>query len=125
MTVRLDLPDIQGLFARGYSKHPHARFTVVSRSRPEIVYWQGRGLDLYSHNLFTPRLLEESLAGSRALEAPIMVAEMAPELASEENVDALRKAGYAGIGIWGWGTRDKYAWPEDDLKKIVQPLVRK
>jgi len=34
MAVRLDLPDIQGLFARGYSKHPHARFTVFTAPRP-------------------------------------------------------------------------------------------
>ena len=44
---------------------PDARFTVVSRSRPEIVYWQGRGLDLYSHNIFTERSLEEALAEPR------------------------------------------------------------
>ena len=33
MAVRLDLPDIQGLFARGYSKHPHARFTIFTAAR--------------------------------------------------------------------------------------------
>jgi hypothetical protein len=54
-----------------------------------------------------------------------MVAEMAPALASSKNVDALREAGYAGIGIWGWGTRDKYEWPEGDLERIIRPLVRK
>src|SRR5207253_11424339 len=109
----------------GRRADPHARFTVVSRSRPEIVYWQGRGLDLFSHNIFTERALEESLAEPRALEAPIMVAEMAPELASPKYLDALREAGYAGVGIWGWGTRDKYEWPEGDLQRIIEPLVRK
>ena len=106
----------------GRRADPHARFTVVSRSRPEIVYWQGRGLDLYGHNIFTERSLQESLAESHALDAPIMVAEMAPELATLKNLDALREAGYQGIGIWGWGTRDKYEWPEADLAKIVHPL---
>ncbi len=53
-----------------------------------------------------------------------MVAEMAPELVSFKSMDALREGGYAGIGIWGWGTRDKYEWPEGDLDRIVQPLVR-
>lgn len=33
MAVRLDLPDIQGLFARAYSKHPHARFTIFTAAR--------------------------------------------------------------------------------------------
>ncbi len=51
-----------------------------------------------------------------------MVAEMAPQLASSKNLDALREAGYEGIGIWGWETRDKYEWPEQDLDRIVQPL---
>jgi hypothetical protein len=103
---------------------PHARFTVVSRSRPEVVYWQGRGLDLYSHNVFTERSLEESFAEPRVPEAPIMVAEMAPELASAKRLGALREAGYAGVGIWGWGTRDKYEWAEGDLERIMRPLVR-
>ena len=34
MALRLDLPDIQGLFARGYSKHPHARFTIFTAATP-------------------------------------------------------------------------------------------
>ena len=121
------LRDIQRYVDRvvlaGRRADPKARFTVVSRSRPEIVYWQGRGLDLYSHNIFTEQALKDALAESRNLGMPIMVAEMAPELSSLKNVEALRQAGYAGIGIWGWGTRDKYAWPEADLEKIVQPLV--
>jgi cellulose synthase/poly-beta-1,6-N-acetylglucosamine synthase-like glycosyltransferase/Leucine-rich repeat (LRR) protein len=115
---------IDRVLAAARRADPGARFTVVSRSRPEIVYWQGRGLDLFSHNLFTERSLGESLRDSRALEAPIMVAEMAPELASAENLQALRKAGYAGVGIWGWGTQDKYEWFEQDLRRIVQPLVQ-
>ncbi|HEV3343560.1 MAG TPA: glycosyltransferase [Pirellulales bacterium] len=116
---------VDRVLAAGRRADPHARFTVVSRSRPEIVYWQGRGLDLFSHNIFTERSLAESLSESRAMEASIMVAEMAPELASAENLDALRKAGYAGIGIWGWGTQDKYEWFEQDLDRIVQALVQK
>ena len=125
----MPLRDIQRyvdrVLAAGRRADPRARFTVVSRSRPEIIYWQGRGLDLYSHNIFTERSLEESLAGPRALDLPIMVAEMAPELATLKNLDALREAGYTGIGVWGWGTRDKYEWAEGDLERIVKPLVGK
>lgn len=115
---------VDRVLAAGRRADPDARFIVVSRSRPEIVYWQGRGLDLYSHNIFTERLLEESLAASSNLDIPIMVAEMAPKLVSATSVDALRGAGYTGIGIWGWGTRDKYEWAEADLERIIQPLVR-
>ncbi|MEX2119042.1 MAG: glycosyltransferase [Pirellulales bacterium] len=85
-----------------------ARFTVVSRGRAEIAFWQGRGLDLYSHNIFTARSLDEALAAPRLLDAPVLVAEMAPELATTDNLEALRHAGYSGVGIWGWGTEDKY-----------------
>jgi cellulose synthase/poly-beta-1,6-N-acetylglucosamine synthase-like glycosyltransferase/Leucine-rich repeat (LRR) protein len=116
---------VDRVLAAGRKADPDARFTVVSRSRPEIDYWQGRGLNVYSHNIFTERSLQESLAEPRVLDAPIMVAEMAPELASAKNVDALREAGYAGIGIWGWGTRDKYEWAEADLERIVRPLIKK
>ena len=116
---------VDRVLAAGRKADPQARFTVVSRSRPEIAYWQGRGLNLYGHNLFTERSLEESLAEIWALEVPIMVAEMAPDLATPENLGALREAGYAGVGIWGWGTRDKYEWPEGDLERIMRGLVRK
>ena len=34
MTVRLDLDDIQGLFARGYRKHRYARFTIFTIPGP-------------------------------------------------------------------------------------------
>ena len=112
---------VDRVLAAGRSADPDAKFTVVSRSRPEIEYWQGRGLDLYSHNIFTERSLEESVAARRALEAPVMVAEMAPELASSKSLDALREAGYSGVGIWGWGTRDKYEWAEGDLERITKP----
>jgi hypothetical protein len=122
------LRDIQRYVDRvlvaGRRVDPQARFTVVSRSRPEIENWRGRGLSLHSHNIFTERSLEESLAARRSLEAPIMVAEIAPNLVSPKNLDALRQAGYAGIGIWGWGTRDKYEWPESDLERIARPLTR-
>jgi hypothetical protein len=127
-TVTVSLRDIQlyvdRVLAEGRRADPRAKFTVVSRSRPEVIYWQGRGLDLYSHNIFNPRSLEESLTAPRALDAPIMVAEMAPELTSPKNLDALRQAGYAGIGIWGWGTQDKYEWASGDLERIVSPLAR-
>src|SRR5262249_13088368 len=53
---------VDRVVAAGRRADPAARFTVVSRSRPELVYWQGRGLDLYSHNVFTARSLEEALA---------------------------------------------------------------
>jgi len=108
----------------GRRADPYARFTVVSRSRPEIVYWQGRGLDLYSHNIFTERSLGEALGESRILDSPIMVAEMAPGLATEASLNALRSAGYSGVGIWGWGTRDKYQWGVDDFNRITEPLFR-
>lgn len=108
----------------GRRADPDARFTVVSRSRPEIVYWQGRGLDLYSHNLFTARSVDEAISGPRALDAEIMVAEMAPDLVSKTNLRALREAGYSGVGIWGWGTEDKYAWDADDLERVTGPLVQ-
>ncbi len=67
----MPLRDIQRyadrVLAAGRRADPQARVTVVSRSRPEIVYWQGRGLDLYSHNLFTQQSLAEALAGPRNL----------------------------------------------------------
>jgi hypothetical protein len=115
---------VDRVLAAGRRAAAGARFTVVSRSRPEIDYWRGRGLDLYSHNLFTERALEEALAGPHALNAPVMVAEMAPGLASEASLTALREAGYAGVGLWGWGTRDKYEWAAEDLGRIVKPLIR-
>lgn len=102
---------------------PNARFTVVSRSRPEIVYWQGRGLDLYSHNVFTNRSLEESLTAEPKLDAPLMIAEMAPELANAKNLNALRRKGYSAMGIWGWDTNDKYAWTAEDLRRVAAPLI--
>ncbi len=34
MAVRLDLDDIQGLFARGYSRHRYARFTLFTAREP-------------------------------------------------------------------------------------------
>jgi len=115
---------VDRVLAAGKRADPSARFTVVSRSRGDIVFWQGRGLDLYSHNIFTEQSLNESLTQTRALDAPIMVAEMAPKLASSKNLDALRQAGYAGVGIWGWRTRDKYEWQERDLAQNLLPLVR-
>jgi hypothetical protein len=110
--------------AAGRRADPHARFTVVSRSRPEIVYWQGRGLDLYSHNIFTERSLGEALAEPRILDSPIMVSEMAPRFATETSLNDLRIAGYSGVGIWGWGTKDKYQWGVEDLDRITDPLVQ-
>jgi hypothetical protein len=122
------LRDVQGyvdrVLAAGRRADPAARFTVVSRSRPELVHWRGRGLDLYSHNVFTARSLEESLAAPRVLDAPVVVAEMAPELATAANLTALREAGYAGVGIWGWGTNDKYQWAADDLTRVAGPLTQ-
>jgi cellulose synthase/poly-beta-1,6-N-acetylglucosamine synthase-like glycosyltransferase/Leucine-rich repeat (LRR) protein len=115
---------VDRVLTAGRRANPAARFTVVSRSRPDLVYWQGRGLDLYSHNIFTARSLEESLAAPRVLDAPVMVAEMAPDLATAANLTALREAGYAGVGIWGWGTNDKYQWAADDLAWVTGPLAR-
>jgi cellulose synthase/poly-beta-1,6-N-acetylglucosamine synthase-like glycosyltransferase/Leucine-rich repeat (LRR) protein len=114
---------VDRVLAAGRRADPAARFTVVSRGRPDLVYWQGRGLDVYSHNVFTARSLEESLAAPRVLDAPVMVAEMAPELATAANLAALREAGYAGVGIWGWGTNDKYRWAADDLPRVAGSLT--
>ena len=78
----MPLRDIQRyvdrVLAAGRRADPHARFTVVSRGRSDIAYWQGRGLDLYSHNIFEKLSLAESLEAPSSLDAPIMVAEMAP-----------------------------------------------
>jgi hypothetical protein len=79
-------------------------------------------LSLYSHNVVTVQALEEAVAGSPALDAPIVVAEMAPALATRAGLTALREAGYAGVGVWGWGTRDKYEWHADGLARVVAPL---
>ena len=124
----LPLRDVQRyvdrVLAAARQADPQARFTVVSRSRSEIAYWQGRGLDLYCHNIFTGRTLEDALSAEpRILDVAIMVAEMAPELVSKTSLDALRGAGYVGVGIWGWGTKDKYEWHERDLERIMRPLV--
>jgi hypothetical protein len=102
----------------------HARFTVVSRSRSDLVYWQGRGLDLYSHNIFTSQSLASALDAPRRLDGPIMVAEMAPELATGPHLAALRKAGYSGVGVWGWGTGDKYDWQASDLPGVAAPFLK-
>lgn len=108
--------------AAGRRADPKARFTVVSRSRPELAYWRGRGLDLYAHNLFTERSLAEALDAPRTLEAPILVAEMGPGLVTPATVEALRQAGYSGVGIWGWGTLDKYQCPEAALLRLSRVL---
>jgi cellulose synthase/poly-beta-1,6-N-acetylglucosamine synthase-like glycosyltransferase/Leucine-rich repeat (LRR) protein len=115
---------VDRVVAAGRRADANARFTVVSRSRSDLVYWQGRGLDLYSHNVFTGRSLEEALAAPRELDAPVMVAEIAPGLATEYSLNALRQAGYLGVGVWGWGTRDKYEWGAEDLDRIAAPLIR-
>jgi len=114
---------VERVLSAGRRADPGARFTVVSRDRTEIAYWQGRGLDLFSHNIFTERGLRSALAAPRELDGPIMVAEMAPALATRENLHALRKAGYSGVGIWGWGTGDKYRWEVGDLARVATPLV--
>jgi cellulose synthase/poly-beta-1,6-N-acetylglucosamine synthase-like glycosyltransferase/Leucine-rich repeat (LRR) protein len=122
------LRDIQGyvdrVVAAGRQAEPGARFTVVSRSRPEVAYWRGRGLDLYSHNIFTERSLEEAVAEPRTSDAPLVVAEMAPALATDTALDALRRAGYSGVGLWGWGTKDKYQWGSAEVDRIAAPLLR-
>jgi cellulose synthase/poly-beta-1,6-N-acetylglucosamine synthase-like glycosyltransferase/Leucine-rich repeat (LRR) protein len=120
----ISLRDIQRYVDRvlvaGRRADPNARFTVVSRSRSDLVYWHGRGLDLHSHNIFTPQSLASALDAPRHLDAPIMVAEMAPELATETNLTALRQAGYSAVGVWGWDTGDKYDWQADDLPLVVE-----
>jgi hypothetical protein len=113
---------VDRVVAVGRSVDPAARFTVVSRSRPELVYWQGRGLDLYAHNIFDERALEEAVDPPLAVDAPVVVAEMAPGLVSTWSVEALRGAGYAGVGVWGWGTGDRYDWSASELPRITAPL---
>ncbi len=48
---------------------------------------------------------------------------MDPELATAKSLEALRRAGYRGVGLWGWETGDKYDWSADELERIVCPLV--
>jgi cellulose synthase/poly-beta-1,6-N-acetylglucosamine synthase-like glycosyltransferase/Leucine-rich repeat (LRR) protein len=103
-----------------------AKFTVVSRSAPELVYWRGRGLDVLSHNVFDQRGLDSAvnIPATTEVDAPVWIAEMAPELATPTSLEALRRAGYRGVGLWGWETGDKYDWSADDLERVVSPLVR-
>lgn len=102
-----------------------AKFTVVSRSAGELVYWRGRGLDVLSHNVFDQRGLTAAmrLPTTITVDAPVMIAEMDPSLATAESLEALRRAGYRGVGLWGWETADKYDWNGDELEQIVCPLV--
>ena len=103
-----------------------AKFTVVSRSAHELVYWRGRGLDILSHNVFDQLGLAsaETLTETTELDAPILIAEMDPGLATVEALEALRRAGYRGVGLWGWETGDKYNWSADELEQIISPLAR-
>ena len=102
-----------------------AKFTVVSRRARELVYWRGRGLDILSHNVFDQLGLDSAmnLTATTELDAPVWIAEMDPELATLESLEALRRAGYRGVGLWGWETGDKYDWSADQLERIVSPLV--
>ncbi|MGK0188061.1 MAG: hypothetical protein ACI9R3_003853 [Verrucomicrobiales bacterium] len=61
-----------------------AKFTVVSRSARELVYWRGRGLDVLSHNIFDQPGLASAVnhTATAELDAPVWIAEMAPELAT-------------------------------------------
>ena len=102
-----------------------AKFTVVSRSARELVYWRERGLDVLSHNVFDQLGLASAvnLTATTELDAPVWIAEMDPELATVKTLEALRRAGYRGVGLWGWETGDKYDWSADELERIVSPLV--
>jgi hypothetical protein len=104
---------------------PEARLTVVSRSRGELIYWRGRGLDSLAHNVFDERTLLAAVAGagSHELDLPLLIAEMDPAMATPRVLDALRLAGYRGVGLWGWGTEDKYAWGAEDLERITVPFA--
>ena len=57
------------------------------------------------------------------LDAPVLIAEMDPQLATVKTLEDLRRAGYRGVGLWGWETGDKYDWSGDQLERIVCPLV--
>ena len=102
-----------------------ATFTVVSRSAGDLIYWRGRGLDVLSHNVFDQRGLASAmnLSETTELDAPVWIAEMDPKLASVKSLEALRRAGYRGVGLWGWETGDMYDWNEEELKQVVSPLV--
>ena len=123
------LSDVQALVDRALTvlrrADANARFTVVSRSARELVYWRGRGLDVLSHNVFDQRGLASAvnLAKTVELDAPVWIAEMDPNLASLTSLESLRSAGYRGVGLWGWETGDKYDWSSDALERIVSPLV--
>ena len=102
-----------------------AKFTVVSRSARELVYWRGRGLDVLSHNVFDQRGLDSAvnITSTTELDAPVWIAEMAPELATVKTLEALRRAGHRGVGLWVWDTGDKYDWSADELERIVSLIV--
>ncbi len=123
------LSEVQGFVDRALTvlrrSDADAKFTVVSRSASELVYWRGRGLDVLSHNIFDQRGLDSAvkLAATTDLDAPVWIAEMDPELATVKSLEALRHAGYRGVGLWGWGTGDKYDWSADELERVVSPLL--
>ena len=125
-----ELSTVQHFVDRALSKlrqaDADARFTVVSRSARDLVHWRGRGLDILSHNIFDPRGLVSAvdLRAKIELDAPVWIAEMDPELATKEALEALHSAGYRGVGLWGWGTGDKYDWSAGKLNQIVSPLIR-
>ncbi len=127
--ARADLSEVQDFVDRALAvlrgADADARFTVVSRSADELVYWRGRGLDILSHNVFDQLGLDAAinLPATTELDAPVWIAEMDPELATTKSLEALRRAGYRGVGLWGWGTGDKYDWSADELERIVSPLV--
>ncbi|MEM7311972.1 MAG: hypothetical protein AAF497_02350, partial [Planctomycetota bacterium] len=124
-----ELSQVQDFVDRALTKlkkiDADAKFTVVSRSADDLIFWRGRGLDVLSHNVFDQRGLESALGLSRTIEvdSPVWIAEMNPKLATMSNLEALRAAGYRGVGIWGWETGDKYDWNADDLEQVVSPLT--
>jgi Dyp-type peroxidase family len=113
MAVRLDLPDIQGLFARGYSKHPHARFTIFTAARPAA---SGALLDWLLPSVTTAAPFSGDVAlqvaftasGLRWLGLPDQVMAGFPAEFTEGMTNANRSRFLGDVGEsdprhWGWG----------------------
>ncbi|MEM7473768.1 MAG: hypothetical protein AAF483_02175, partial [Planctomycetota bacterium] len=125
----VNLAEIQDFVDRSISElraaDQDAVLTIVSRNANDLIYWRGRGLDILSHNIFDERGIKSALNSEMAeqLDSPVWVAEMDPALATRETLESLRQAGYRGVGLWGWGTNDKYNWEREELSTISTPLA--
>ena len=50
-----------------------------------------------------------NLAATTELNASVSIAEMDPDLATAKRLEALRRAGYRGVGRLGWETGNNYS----------------